>query len=137
MCLFFQSFKTLGAKLTADLLPTNRHSNLVDISHKGSLGSILSMGTVSHEENEDLAKKLKVPLDASGFFLEAHMKLRPVDFATDGVYLCGMAHAPKTIEESISQAKAAAAAAARAPRPAGRFRKCATCARTPGTRLGP
>lgn len=72
---------------------------------------ILSMGVSSYEENVELAKKLKVPLDASGFFLEAHMKLRPVDFATDGVYLCGMAHAPKTIEESIAQAKAAAARA--------------------------
>lgn len=69
---------------------------------------VLSMGTVSHGENSDLAKILKVPLDASGFFLEAHMKLRPVDFATDGIYLCGMAHAPKTIDESIAQAKAAA-----------------------------
>ncbi len=63
-------------------------------------------------ENENLAKMLKVPLTADGFFLEAHMKLRPVDFATDGIFLAGLAHFPKTISESISQADAAVARAA-------------------------
>ena len=62
-------------------------------------------------ENEALAKMLKVPLTADGFFLEAHMKLRPVDFATDGIFLAGLAHFPKTIGESISQADAAVARA--------------------------
>jgi heterodisulfide reductase subunit A len=62
-------------------------------------------------ENEPLAKMLKVPLTSSGFFLEAHMKLRPVDFATDGVFLAGMAHYPKSISESIAQADAAVARA--------------------------
>ena len=62
-------------------------------------------------ENEALAKMLKVPLTADGFFLEAHMKLRPVDFATDGIFLAGMAHFPKSISESISQADAAVARA--------------------------
>jgi heterodisulfide reductase subunit A len=62
-------------------------------------------------ENETLAKMLKVPLTADGFFLEAHMKLRPVDFATDGIFMAGMAHFPKSITESISQADAAVARA--------------------------
>jgi heterodisulfide reductase subunit A len=62
-------------------------------------------------ENVALAKMLKVPLTADGFFLEAHMKLRPVDFATDGIFLAGLAHFPKTISESISQADAAVARA--------------------------
>jgi len=62
-------------------------------------------------QNEALAKMLKVPLTADGFFLEAHMKLRPVDFATDGIFLAGLAHFPKTISESISQADAAVARA--------------------------
>ncbi len=44
--------------------------------------------------------------------MEAHIKLRPVDFATDGIYLCGLAHSPKFVSESISQARAAAARAA-------------------------
>jgi heterodisulfide reductase subunit A len=61
---------------------------------------------------EALAKMLKVSLNEDGFFLEAHVKLRPVDFATDGVFVCGLAHYPKPIEESIAQAQAAAARAA-------------------------
>ncbi len=52
-----------------------------------------------------------MPLSKDGFFLEAHMKLRPLDFATDGVFLCGMAHGPKPIDESVSQACGAAARA--------------------------
>jgi heterodisulfide reductase subunit A len=63
-------------------------------------------------ESEKLAKMFKVPLNAEGFFLEAHMKLRPVDFATEGVYVCGLAHWPKPTEECIAQAKAAAGRAA-------------------------
>jgi heterodisulfide reductase subunit A-like polyferredoxin len=55
---------------------------------------------------------LKVPTNADGFFVEAHMKLRPVDFATEGIFLCGLAHSPKMIDENISQARAAAARAA-------------------------
>jgi len=68
---------------------------------------VLSAAIVPPEENKILAKMLKVPLNEDGFFLEAHAKLRPVDFTTDGVFVCGMAHAPKSIEESISQAYAA------------------------------
>ena len=72
---------------------------------------VLSAGTVANPANENLAKMLKVPLTAEGFFLEAHMKLRPVDFATEGVFLCGMAHSPKLMDESIAQAEAAASRA--------------------------
>ena len=73
---------------------------------------VLSQGIVApYEENEHLSKMLKVPLNADGFFLEAHMKLRPVDFATEGIFLAGLAHSPKSIEESISQANAAVARA--------------------------
>ena len=54
---------------------------------------------------------LKVPLNEDGFFMEAHMKLRPVDFATDGIFMCGTAHYPKFIDESIAQAEAAASRA--------------------------
>ena len=73
---------------------------------------VLSVATVPNPDNERLAGMLKVPLTKDKFFLEAHMKLRPVDFATEGVFLCGMAHSPKFIDESISQAYAAAARAA-------------------------
>jgi heterodisulfide reductase subunit A-like polyferredoxin len=64
------------------------------------------------KSQEELAKFFKVPLNADGFFLEAHMKLRPVDFATDGVFVAGLVHYPKPIEESIAQAQASAARAA-------------------------
>jgi len=53
-----------------------------------------------------------VPLNQDRFFLEAHLKLRPVDFATDGLFLCGLAHAPKSLDETIAQATAAASRAA-------------------------
>jgi heterodisulfide reductase subunit A-like polyferredoxin len=71
---------------------------------------VLSSASIPRE-NKELANLLKVPRTAEGFFLEAHMKLRPVDFASDGIYVAGSAHAPKLISESISQAYAAAARA--------------------------
>lgn len=73
---------------------------------------VLSVATIPNPGNKHIAELLKVPLTKDGSFLEAHMKLRPVDFATDGVFLCGMAHSPKYIEESIAQACAAASRAA-------------------------
>jgi len=72
---------------------------------------VLSTGTRPNPDNEHLAKLLKVPLSKDGFFLEAHMKLRPNDFATNGVYLAGIAHWPKFIDETIAQASGAAARA--------------------------
>ena len=74
---------------------------------------VLSTGVRSDiENNRRVSNMLKVPLNADGFYVEAHMKLRPVDFATEGIFLCGLAHAPKFIDESIAQARAAAARAA-------------------------
>jgi heterodisulfide reductase subunit A-like polyferredoxin len=67
---------------------------------------VLSTATIPADTAE-LAAILKVPRTTDGFFLEAHMKLRPVDFATDGIYLCGVAHSPKMIDECLSQAAAA------------------------------
>ena len=68
---------------------------------------VLNSCIVSHPDGEELAKKLKVPRNEDGFFLEAHVKLRPVEFATEGVYLAGLAHSPKTMDETIAQAKGA------------------------------
>jgi heterodisulfide reductase subunit A len=73
---------------------------------------VLSTGVDALKDNRKLADMLKVPLNADGFFVEAHMKLRPVDFATEGIFLCGLAHSPKMVDENISQARAAAARAA-------------------------
>jgi heterodisulfide reductase subunit A-like polyferredoxin len=73
---------------------------------------ILSTGVTAPAANRQLSDLLKLQLNGDGFFLEAHVKLRPVDFATEGIYLCGLAHSPKMIDENISQARAAAARAA-------------------------
>ena len=73
---------------------------------------ILSCGvSPDREEKEELAKMLKVPISKDGFYFEAHQKLRPVDFATEGVFVAGLAHWPKFIDECIAQAAGAAARA--------------------------
>ena len=64
------------------------------------------------ETDQPLARFFKVQQNVDGFFTEAHVKLRPVDFATDGVFVCGLAHSPKPIDEAIVQAQAAATRAA-------------------------
>jgi heterodisulfide reductase subunit A-like polyferredoxin len=74
---------------------------------------VLSTGVeVDLANNKRISDMLKVPLNADGFYVEAHMKLRPVDFTTEGIFLCGLAHSPKFIDENIAQARAAAARAA-------------------------
>jgi heterodisulfide reductase subunit A len=72
---------------------------------------VLSAPLVAPDGVEATAMLFKVPVDSNRFFLEAHIKLRPVDFATDGVFLAGSAQAPKLVDESISQASAAASRA--------------------------
>jgi heterodisulfide reductase subunit A-like polyferredoxin len=74
---------------------------------------VLSMPVVPRTDNDEIATLFKVPVDADGFFSEAHVKLRPVDFSTDGVFMAGMAHYPKLLDETMIQAQAAAARAAR------------------------
>ena len=69
---------------------------------------VLNAATHPDPKNKVLAGLLKVPLTHEGYFLEAHMKLRPVEFATDGIFVCGLALGPKFISESINQATAAA-----------------------------
>jgi len=71
----------------------------------------LSAGMVA-EDTEELASILKLPRNEEGYFIEAHVKLRPVDFANEGIFLCGTAHSPKLISETISQSLAAASRAA-------------------------
>ncbi|MBN1178358.1 MAG: CoB--CoM heterodisulfide reductase iron-sulfur subunit A family protein [Anaerolineae bacterium] len=73
---------------------------------------VLSTPLVAQEGAHELAQMLKVPLDEHGFFLEAHVKLRPLDFATDGVYVAGTCRWPSHLEETIAQAYGAAARAA-------------------------
>ncbi|MGQ9509898.1 MAG: FAD-dependent oxidoreductase, partial [Thermodesulfobacteriota bacterium] len=72
---------------------------------------VLSEAVVPNEGSKELANLFKFPLTIEGFFFEAHVKLRPVDFASDGLFLCGAAHYPKSMTETIAQAQAAAARA--------------------------
>ena len=72
---------------------------------------VLTTPLVARDDNPRLSKMLKVPLGGEGFFLEAHLKLRPIEFSTDGVYVCGSARYPANIPESVSQAYASAAKA--------------------------
>ena len=72
---------------------------------------VLAAAMVPPQENP-VAQLFKVPVNDDGFFVEAHVKLRPMDFATDGVYVCGLAHSPKPIDEAIAQGLGAAARAA-------------------------
>jgi heterodisulfide reductase subunit A-like polyferredoxin len=67
----------------------------------------LSTAIRPHDDADELASRLKLPLTQDRFFMEAHMKLRPLDFVNDGMYLCGLAHSPKTVSESITQARGA------------------------------
>lgn len=73
---------------------------------------VLAVPMVPRADRGELSDLLRVPLNADGFFLEAHVKLRPVDFASEGLFLCGTAHAPKSMGETISQANAVAGRAA-------------------------
>lgn len=69
---------------------------------------VLSVAVVPSKGSREIARLFKAPLSPDGFFQEAHVKLRPVDFAVEGVYMCGTAHYPKHISETISQAYGAA-----------------------------
>jgi heterodisulfide reductase subunit A-like polyferredoxin len=72
---------------------------------------VLSAAIRPHPLSEEIARIFKLPTDPDGFFMEAHLKLRPLDFAASGIYLCGLTHGPKFVEESIAQAQGAAARA--------------------------
>jgi heterodisulfide reductase subunit A len=74
---------------------------------------VLSMPVVPQNDVRELASRFKVPVDSDGFLLEAHIKLRPVDFANNGIFMAGLAHYPKLLDETMVQAQAAAGRAAR------------------------
>jgi len=72
---------------------------------------VLATPLISYKDSKEIAQLLKVPREEYGFFLEAHVKLRPLDFATDGIFICGCAHWPKDVKETITQALGAASRA--------------------------
>jgi len=73
---------------------------------------VLTVNTEGEVMTEKLKNMLKVPVDAAGFFIETHAKIKPLDFSTSGVYMCGAAHYPKNMVDSIAQAEGAASRAA-------------------------
>jgi heterodisulfide reductase subunit A2 len=80
--------------------------------HIGMKADILALATaIVPYKDEKLAQFFKVPMNEDGFFVEAHAKLGPSEFASDGVFLCGMAHYPKPIDEAVAQGQAAASRA--------------------------
>ena len=72
---------------------------------------VLSTPVVSQEGAEEISQLLRVPIDENGFFLEGHVKLKPLDFATDGIFLCGSARFPANIRETVAQGLGAASRA--------------------------
>jgi len=72
---------------------------------------VLSTPVISQEGAEETSQLLRVPVDENGFFLEGHVKLKPLDFATDGVFLCGSARFPANIREAVAQGLGAASRA--------------------------
>jgi heterodisulfide reductase subunit A len=72
---------------------------------------VLSAAIRPHPASKEVSQLFKLPLDADGFFMEAHLKLRPLDFASGGLFLCGLAHSPKFADETIAQAQGAASRA--------------------------
>lgn len=97
-----------GGKLTVKVY----HASLGEEIKISCDSVVLSTPLIQHQAGKELSSILKVPLGPNGFFSEAHVKLKPVDFATDGIYVCGTAHGPKNVAESITQACAAASRAA-------------------------
>lgn len=95
---------------------TSENGHLTVNVHDQNLGTevalradrlVLSAAVRPQADSAELAGVLKLPVDQDGFFMEAHLKLRPLDFASAGFFLCGLAHGPKFVDESIAQAKGA------------------------------
>ena len=98
-------------KAGSDILEIEVSDPILERPIKINADLLILGAAIVPSESGKLASFFKIPRSNDGFFIEAHAKLRPVDFATDGVFLCGLAHYPKSLDESISQALAAAARA--------------------------
>lgn len=103
---FEPKVEKVDSKLVVDI-----YDSMLNESIKINTDLVVLSSAFLPSENKELSQILKVPLDRNGFFLEAHVKLRPLDFATDGVFLCGAAQWPKFIDETIAQALGTAARA--------------------------
>jgi len=90
-----------------DSLLVNIRDHILGMPMEIEADLVVLASAIEPRDNSTLAQMFKLTLNDDNFFMEAHAKLRPVDFATDGMFLAGMAHYPKPVEESIAQAKAA------------------------------
>ncbi len=100
------------AEETAEGLLLVFHDRALGRKVKLAVELLVQAAALVPPRDNPLAQLYKVPLNQDGFFQEAHAKLKPVEFATDGVFLCGLAHSPMPVEEAIATAQAAAAKAA-------------------------
>ncbi len=99
------------AEITEDGLTVTFNDHVLDRRLRVTTDILTLSAGVKAEDTEELASIVKLARNSEGFFMEAHVKLRPVDMATDGIYVCGTAHSPKLVSESVSQALAAASRA--------------------------
>ncbi|MGD8561374.1 MAG: FAD-dependent oxidoreductase [Desulfarculaceae bacterium] len=95
------------AEAAGDKLSLSTTDHVLGRKVRLEVDKLILAAAILPNEVTKLAEAFKTPLNAEGFFLEAHMKLRPVDFASEGLYLAGLAHYPKPLDESIAQANAA------------------------------
>ncbi len=103
----FNDYPTVD--ITNDHLTVNVKDILTQVDLTINADRVVLSTPLVPNETEKLGEMIKCARDQNGFFLEAHVKLRPVDFATDGIYLAGTCHGPKGIADSIAQGRAAAA----------------------------
>ncbi len=83
------------------------HDRMLDCEIKLAADALILSAGMVPEDTEEISSILKAARTTEGYFMEAHVKLRPVDMATEGIFVCGTAHSPKLISESVSQALAA------------------------------
>ena len=108
----YEHDKPFEVKADEQSLTIEYHDGVLDRRLGLKAGTLVLAAATIPPDNQQLSQLLKVTVNQDGFFQEAHAKLRPVEFATDGVFVCGLAHSPMPVEESISQAQAASAKAA-------------------------
>ncbi|MBI4595243.1 MAG: hydrogenase iron-sulfur subunit, partial [Candidatus Tectomicrobia bacterium] len=99
-------------ELKGERVSVNYHDLVLNMEGEINPDLVVLSTPVVPEGNVALSQLLKIPLTNDGFLMEAHLKLRPIDLATEGIFLCGLTHYPKYISETISQANGAAARAA-------------------------
>ena len=108
----YEHDKPFEVRADEKALTIEYHDGVLDRRLALKAGTLVLAAATIPPETHQLSQLFKVTVNQDGFYQEAHAKLRPVEFATDGVFVCGLAHSPMPVEEAISQAQAASAKAA-------------------------